>query len=200
MYRPKLFAGIELDERTRAGCAALAARLECRGLSARYEAPEKLHITLAFLGFVDPQDVEDVRAYLAEVAAHHAPFDLTLDKIGAFPHERRPRIVYVGARNQGEAYRLLAAELCDAYTVLGFNLPEETVAHVTIARIKGGDAHLPMLDEIAPLHLRVPSIALFESVPDKTTTRYEIRARASLRAPVHSASPRHQRPRQEPPC
>ncbi|MGZ3495998.1 MAG: RNA 2',3'-cyclic phosphodiesterase [Vulcanimicrobiaceae bacterium] len=183
MYRPKLFAGIELDERTRAGCAALAARLEDRGLSARFEATEKLHITLAFLGFVDPEDVESVRAYLTEVAAHHSPFDLTLDKIGAFPHERRPRIIYVGARNQGHPFRHLTSELRNAYSVLGFALPDATVAHVTIARVKGGDAHLPLLDEIAPLHVHVRSIALFESVPDKTTTRYEIRARAPLRAP-----------------
>jgi 2'-5' RNA ligase len=185
-YRPKLFAGVELDDRTRAGCVALASRLEARGLPARFELAERLHVTLAYLGFVEPESVENVRSALEDVAAHHAPFDLVLDKISAFPHERRPRIVYVGARNQGTPFRRLAAELREAYTALGFVFSDAAVAHVTIARVKGGDAHLPLLDQIAPLHLPVRSVTLFESVQDEKTTRYEIRTRASLRAPVDS--------------
>jgi len=178
-YRPKLFAGIELDKRVRAQCASVAERLAAQGLDARYEAAEKLHITLAFLGWVDPGQVEPIRDALSAAAGTAPPFTLTLDSIGAFPHERRPKIVWIGARDQGAPYRRLAYGTRAAFEPLGFAFDKDAVAHVTIARVKGGRAHLPILD-VAPMHLHVTEIALFESLPDGQTTRYEVRARASL--------------------
>lgn len=177
----KLFAGIDLNERVRAACNGVAQRLRDSGFDARFEAAEKLHITLAFLGWVDPENVEAVRNALNTVAQSVAPFDLTLDKLGAFPHERKPRIVWIGAREQGAAFRTLAQTARTSYEALGFTFDKEAVAHVTIARVKGGDAHLPMLD-LKPIQLPVRGLTLFESIPANRTTRYEVRARYPLKA------------------
>jgi 2'-5' RNA ligase len=178
-YRPKLFAGIELDKRVRAQCAQVAARLFAQGIDARFEAPEKLHITLAFLGWVDAEQVEPVRNALEAAASVVPPFTLSLDTLGAFPHERRPKIIWIGSRDQGAAYRTLAYGARRAYEPLGFNFDKDAVAHVTIARVKGGRAHLPVLD-VPPVHLHVTELTLFESLPAGPTTRYEVRHRAAL--------------------
>jgi 2'-5' RNA ligase len=178
-HRPKLFAGIELDKRIRAECASVAARLEARGLDARFEAAEKLHITLAFLGWVDFEQFEPISNALHAAAESAPPFTLTLDTIGAFPHERRPKIVWIGCRDQGAPYRRLAYGARTAFEELGFSFDKDAVAHVTIGRVKGGRAHLPMLD-IAPMQVHVTEIALFESLPAGRTTRYEVRHRAPL--------------------
>lgn len=178
-YRPKLFAGIELDAPARAACAAVSARLQAAGFPGRFEAAEKLHITLAFLGWVDTERVEPVRGALQGLAQSQAPFDITLDRVGAFPHERRPRIVWIGSHDRGEGFRKLARAAQAAYRELGFTFTQEAVAHVTIARVKEGRAHLPMLD-LEPVRMHVAHIALFESLPDARTTRYEVRTRAAL--------------------
>ena len=178
-YRPKLFAGIELDERTRAACAAVSARLQDAAFPGRFEAAEKLHITLAFLGWVDAERVEAIRDTLRAVAQSQAPFDITLDRVGAFPHERRPRIVWIGSHDQGEGFRRVARAAQAAYAGMGFSFTQDAVAHVTIARVKEGRAHLPMLD-IRPVRMRVSHISLFESLPAARTTRYEVRDRAAL--------------------
>lgn len=178
-YRPKLFAGIELDERVRHGCAEISARLQANGLNGRFDEPSKFHVTLAFLGWVDPEDTESIRDRLAAIAQAAPPFTLTLDKIGAFPNERRPKIVWIGARDQGPAFRRLAYTARAAYEQLGYNFDKDAVAHVTLARVKGGHGHLPMLD-VRPMHLHVTHIALFESIPAENTTRYEVRFRAPL--------------------
>jgi 2'-5' RNA ligase len=178
-HRPKLFAGIELDKRVRAQCAKVSARLFAQGIDARFEPPEKLHITVAFLGWVDPEQLGSIQDALDLAAGGVRPFTLTLDTLGAFPHERRPKIVWIGSRDQGAAYRALASGARRAYEPLGFNFDKDAVAHVTLARIKGGRAHLPML-EIAPMHLHVTDLALFESLPAGPTTRYEVRHRAPL--------------------
>ena len=178
-HRPKLFAGIELDKRVRAQCASVAARLEAQGLDARFEAAEKLHITLAFLGWVDYEQFEPIGHALHAAGESAPPFTLTLDTIGAFPHERRPKIVWIGSRDQGAPYRRLAYGARTAFEKLGFSFDKDAVAHVTIARVKGGRAHLPMLD-VAPMQVHVTEIVLFESLPAGPTTRYEVRHRAPL--------------------
>lgn len=179
--RPRLFAGIALDEQTRAGCAGIAARLEAHHFQARYESPEKLHITLAFLGNVEHDRVADAEAALTRIAAGTRPFTLTLDRLGAFPHERKPRIVYIGSRDQGQLYRDLATRTREAYEALGFEFKDDSIAHVTIARVKHDTRPraVPQL-EIEPIHLRVDRIVLFESIPAEHTTRYEVRATVSL--------------------
>ncbi len=177
--RTKLFVGIELDPRTRAACVDVVARLQDGGLNARFEAPDKLHITLAFLGWVDADTISSIRDGLQSSAGVVAPFVLTLDKIGAFPSERNPHVVYVGAREQGAAFRSLAQTVRTAYENLGFTFGKAAVAHVTIARIKNNHEHLPML-QISAMRLNVNALTLFESLPDARTTRYEVRAHATL--------------------
>ena len=179
----KLFAGIALTPSVRAACNDVSERLRNSGFDARFEAPEKLHITLAFLGWVDPESVEAIRSALQAVAQGVAPFDLPLDKLGAFPRERKPRVVWIGSSEQRAAFRDLAHAVRKAYEALGFTFDKESVAHVTIARVKGGDAHLPMLD-LKPMNLAVRELTLFESIPAAHTTRYEVRARYPLKAGI----------------
>ena len=164
----------------RKACGAIAERLRGSGLAARFEAPEKLHVTLAFLGWVEPEAAGSIGGALESAAQANPPFTLTLDKLGAFPHERKPRVVWIGARKQSKAFHDLSRSVRKEFEALGFSFDKDAVAHVTIARVKAGDAHLPMLD-IAPMKLVVRSLALFESIPAGSTTRYEIRARHPLK-------------------
>lgn len=179
----RLFAGIELDEATRDMCVDVQRRLQRAAFDAKYEAPEKLHVTLAFLGNVREEQRPDVESALAGVARVTASFGMVWDRAGAFPNERRPRVVYVGSREQGAAYRALSQRLRDAYKALAFEFKEDAVAHVTVARIKGGSARaLPMLD-LSPHTMRVRELVLFESLPAERTTRYEIRQRVTVGHP-----------------
>ena len=177
----RLFVGIALDSQVRAACAAVAEQLRKTGMAAKYEASEKLHATLAFLGFVEPSRVDEVTATLASCAKSSLRLEVTLDKCGAFPHERRPRVVYVGAREQGAPFRALAENVRDAYASLGFEFKDDTVAHVTIARIKESKRPLPLVD-FAPIALDIRELSLFESLPDPAnkTSRYEIISRVTL--------------------
>ncbi|MBV9233863.1 MAG: RNA 2',3'-cyclic phosphodiesterase [Candidatus Eremiobacteraeota bacterium] len=177
--RRRLFVGIELDRAAREACAAVGARLAQRGYAGRYEAAEKLHVTLAFLGYVEPQNVERIVAALDAASRGAASFSVTLDKLGAFPHERKPRVIYVGAREQGPAFRGLAQRVRAAYGAEGFAFAGDAVAHVTIARVKPPQRPLPLVD-VSPITLQVERLTLFESLPDPAhrTSRYETVATA----------------------
>ncbi len=184
----KLFVGIELNDEARAACAAASEQLRKTGFTAKYESPEKLHVTLAFLGFVEPSRADEIALTLRNCAQRAEPFSVTLDKLAAFPHERRPRIAYLGAREQGAAFRALASGLREAYTGLGFEFDKDPVAHVTIARVKDSKRPLPAI-EFAPISLAVTALTLFESLPDpaRKTSRYEAAYRSLMRTLPSSA-------------
>jgi 2'-5' RNA ligase len=177
----RLFVGIQLDDATRAACARVSEGLQRTGFAARYEPADKFHVTLAFLGSAGANQCEAIANALDGIAAQNPPFALTLDKIGAFPHERKPRVVYVGAREQGPAFRALAQSVRRPYAALGFKFDEDSVAHVTIARVKDPRAPLRSI-EFAPIDFEVGSLSLFESLfdPKANTSRYEITRVAAL--------------------
>ncbi len=171
----RLFVGIQLDDASRAACARVSEGLQRAGFAAKYELAGKFHVTLAFLGNVAANRCEEIAAALDGVAAQTAPFALTLDKTGGFPHERRPRVVYIGAREQGTQFRALAQSVRESYTALGFKFDDDSVAHVTIARVRDPRAPLRSI-EFAPIAFKVESLSLFESIfdPKANTSRYEI--------------------------
>ena len=171
----RLFAGIELDSPTRERCADVQRRLRLAAFDASYDALENLHVTLAFLGNVRDERFHEIEGMLGRVARETAAFDLLWDRVGSFPNERRPRIVFVGSRNQGTAFRTVAGRLRSGYEQLGFTFKEDAVAHVTVARVKGGSSKpLPMI-ELPPHVMPVRALALFESLPSDGS-RYAIRA------------------------
>jgi 2'-5' RNA ligase len=177
----RLFAGIALREEERHACAAVAEALRRSGLAASYEDASKLHLTLAFLGNVAESRCEQMAETLRAAVAGVAAFQVVLDKTGAFPSERRPRVVYAGARDQGVAYRSLTCGVREAYAGLGFAFDGDPVAHVTLARVKTASRALPLVD-FAPIPVRIDEVRLFESLFDKAanTSRYETVARAAL--------------------
>ncbi|MGH7737530.1 MAG: RNA 2',3'-cyclic phosphodiesterase [Candidatus Tyrphobacter sp.] len=174
----RLFIGIELNEHARAACAEIATRLEASGLRARFVEAPNYHMTLAFLGNVD--DASPIDSCVRDVAGRHAPFAITIERVGAFPHERRPRIVFAGSRGVDDAYCALAADVREACERLGYRIDHDVVPHVTLARIpRDARIVLPIVD-VAPFGTNVEGITLFESVPLEGKTRYDVRARALL--------------------
>ena len=141
---------------------------------------EKLHVTLAFWE-CRCESIRGSRRGARPRRRPSAPFGLTLDRIGAFPHERKPRVVYVGTREQGAPFRKLAQSVRGSYVALGFQFDEDPVAHVTIARVK--DPRAPLRSaEFAPITFEVGALSLFESLfdPKVNTSRYEVARVAAL--------------------
>jgi len=127
---PRLFTALELP----AGAGLAVASLRGGLPGARWIPPENYHVTLRFIGDVEPPTAARVADALDEVRA--SPFSLTLSGVGAFG-TRQPHSVYAGV-NGGPALAELAGEHERLMRRLG--LPPETrrfTPHVTVARLKG---------------------------------------------------------------
>ena len=177
----RLFVGLALDDATRGACIEAQQRLLRAAIDARYTDAENLHLTLAFLGEVSQERLCEIEGVIDAVAYATAEFELALDRIGAFPNERRPRIVYLGSRAANARFGALAQALREGYGELGFTFEDDAIAHVTLARINASSRRpLPMI-EPTPHTMPVTHLTLFASSPAHGAVRYERRSTTALR-------------------
>ena len=181
----RIFLGIAVDDAVRAHCGAVAARIEASGVRAKPVAAENYHLTLFFFGNVADERITEIDAATRTVASRHKPFTIVLDRVGAFPHERKPRIIFLGSRGVDAAYRQLAKDIRESCARLAFVTEgKDDVAHVTLARVpERTRAALPLLD-VEPLSIDVSAVTLFESLPYDGRTRYEVRSAFTLGSPI----------------
>jgi 2'-5' RNA ligase len=172
----RLFIGVEMDERARFACEAVAVRLERAGLRARFIPPENYHLTLLFLGNVENEKVPSIESAARAAAAKHSAFTIALDRAGAFPHERKPSVVFVGSHGVDARYRALAKDVRAGYAALGYVCDDDAVPHVTIARVPEKNRRPMPRIEIEPIAVAIGSLRVFESVPHEGRTRYVVRS------------------------
>jgi 2'-5' RNA ligase len=137
----RLFVAIALSDAARQELAAAQARLQRLMLLVRWVEPAGAHLTLKFLGATDPVRVTAIAAALRAVAAQAAPFTLYTSAPGAFPHARRPRVLWLGLVGPLELLAALQVAVDTALAALAF--PRETRPfrpHLTLGRVREGAA------------------------------------------------------------
>ena len=181
----RLFVAINPPGAVRERIGAGTAELRRLG-GVRWVDPGALHITLKFIGASEEGRADQVSASLRRVAADHAPFDVELSGVGAFPSLRRPRVVWVGMGPSPELARL-QGEIEAALEELGIEREERGFsAHITLGRARRGSAvDAQRLESLARRvairgSWRVESVDLMESRLRPTGAVYEVWESASL--------------------
>ena len=118
--------------------AALSSRLDgVRSRSPlRWTRPDTWHLTLAFLGEWADERLEALQDALVAFDPG-PPFRLHAGGVGAFPHLRRPRVLFLHLEDDGSAARL-AGRLRDLVDGVWPDGPQDRKsfrAHLTLARI-----------------------------------------------------------------
>lgn len=110
--------------------------------------PDRIHLTLKFLGDVPEERIADIRAAMEEIAASTRPLTLRASGCGAFPTMKEMRVVWVGLTGAREALAGLARRTEEAMVRLGFKREGRPFKpHLTLGRVKGRQ-HLRALQEI----------------------------------------------------
>jgi len=99
------FVAVELPEPILEAVGQLSGRLRASGARATWVKPENMHLTLRFLGEVDEDNINRLKAILSDSYRGMSPFTLSVRGVGAFPNMRRPSVVWVGAVEAREAAR-----------------------------------------------------------------------------------------------
>jgi len=132
----RVFVAVSLPDELRGRLGEIQERLRRAQADVSWVKPGNLHITLKFLGEVEPKRLDRIRSALAEVACTVSPFTLSVAGLGTFGG-RIPRVVWVGAREGADALTDLAMGVEAALSRVGF--PREKrgfTAHFTLGRVR----------------------------------------------------------------
>ncbi|RCK32285.1 2'-5' RNA ligase [Thalassospira profundimaris] len=126
----RLFVGVEIPGDIAAELYPLARGI--KGLDA--QTPENMHITLKFIGNVDPGLAEEIDQALAQVSFE--PFDLQVQGLDVFASSRKIRIFWAGVKDQ-PVMRRLAQRVENALLALDDCLELDVrkfTPHITLGR------------------------------------------------------------------
>ena len=133
----RAFVAIELPEKIQGDIRNLQRAFASHRLDVRWVKPVNLHLTIKFLGDIDPSDTQTIGRILSDTAAKHPMFDLLPQGLGIFPNIRRPRILWAGIAGQTNVLRSLWKSVENAMLSLGFGTEKRPYkGHLTIGRIK----------------------------------------------------------------
>ena len=182
----RCFIAIELAPDPHRALVKLLQQLP-RAAGVRWCTENQLHLTLKFLGEVAEDRLGDVFDAISHASAQIAPFDVRLARLGAFPNQRRPRVLWVGVDDPTWGCSHWLAQADPQFAALGFPAENRSYhPHITLGRGKdhaGSDRMRKLLDELeppAPLGMTVERVVLFQSELAPSGARYTPLAKINL--------------------
>jgi 2'-5' RNA ligase len=136
----RLFVALEIPSAVRENLATFMK--EMRELEApapkrraRWVRPENLHVTLKFIGEVEPAKLDALCAELANVRSDE-PVHLRFRGVGFFPNEKRTRVLWIGIEASSNL-SALAAEIDQRLAKVGIPAEKKPFTpHLTLARFE----------------------------------------------------------------
>lgn len=169
----RLFTGIEIPEAAKDALTAVMGGLP----KIRWQTREQIHLTLRFIGDVEPSLALDVRYKLA--AVKFSPFAFSIRGLGLFGTEKTPRMLWAAVEG-GEPLRDLYRRISAALNGLGIE-PEtrKYTPHVTLGRFKGSRGErLPQFlaahGGLNVANIRVGRFALYQSHLGNEGAHYDV--------------------------
>lgn len=135
----RIFCAVELPGEVKSRVAERIKRLRSEFPHARasWEKPEKLHVTLKFLGEIEPSRTKDLSGAASLSASRVGPFQLTIADAGAFPPHGQPRVLWLGVEDASGRLTALQRSLEDACAAAGFPREQRPFKpHLTLARLR----------------------------------------------------------------
>jgi 2'-5' RNA ligase len=133
----RLFVALELAPEACRAAEEVARELKATGADVKWVRPESLHLTLKFLGEVDPGRLPELQEALRRACAGARALELGLAGAGAFPGVRRPQVVWLGLEGQTAELAGLAARVEDEAEALGFARDKRGFKpHLTLGRMR----------------------------------------------------------------
>jgi len=138
---PKIrsFIAISLPEELKESLGEFQARLKKAQADVKWVRPASLHITLRFLGYLTPEEVEKAGKALEKVAQKFSPFTIQLEGYGTFPERGRPRVIWTGITLGKDQLAQISQQLEKCLDDFGFPPADKPFSpHLTLGRIKTG--------------------------------------------------------------
>ncbi|MCZ6535694.1 MAG: RNA 2',3'-cyclic phosphodiesterase [Chloroflexi bacterium] len=136
----RTFIAIDIPPQAKDILAVAINGLQERGVSeVRWTRPQGVHLTLKFLGDIDPGLVDGITDELKAAAQGEESFGLSLGSLGVFPTPTNPRVIWVGLEGDLEVLKRLQEAVEEHISPLGFPRDKRGFTpHLTLGRVRNG--------------------------------------------------------------
>ena len=183
----RTFIAVPASPEIRRGANQLIGRLQRSTTDVKWTTPDNLHWTLQFLGDVDERDIPELCSVVAEAALEREAFELEARGAGAFPSPDRPRTLWLGAGQGGDAMIELQRAIERPLKKLGFRGEDRRfVPHLTLGRAGRHGRPQSLAAELAALvgfeagTMLVDEVTVFASTLTREGSEYRVLAHAPL--------------------
>jgi 2'-5' RNA ligase len=133
----RTFIALELPPSLISLLAKVQENLQSMGLRAKWVRPENIHLTLKFLGNINPADIDNIGGAMVDAVGEIETFNLVAGGIGVFPGINRPRVIWVGLKGQIQLLFAMQRLLEDNLAALGYKKEKRPFkGHLTLGRFK----------------------------------------------------------------
>ena len=167
----RIFAAVDISDEARRKVAAYVSdlRSEFPKIRVGWDKPEKLHLTLKFLGDTNEKQLSELEKIVAETSSNINSFNLQIAETGVFPNARNPRVLWIDVQDESGNLSKINERLETECAKIGFAREKRAfVPHLTIGRIREphrakdlASKHLENIFE--PIEITVSEIVIYES-------------------------------------
>jgi 2'-5' RNA ligase len=145
----RTFIAIPLPPEGRTMLGRLQETLRSFRAEVKWTAADSIHLTLRFLGEIDPCTLPSLAGLLRTGTGRVPPFRLRMRGLGGFPSLRNPRVIWCGLEGDLVQLAALRDQVASACLQAGFT-PEERPfhPHLTLGRVRGKSNLQPLVDYI----------------------------------------------------
>jgi 2'-5' RNA ligase len=169
MKRVFVAVDISAEARRRVSAYIEALRNEFPEVRVGWDKPEKLHLTLKFLGNTEEKQLRELQKRVEEISAGMTNFELQIAETGIFPNARNPRVLWIDVKDQAGNLAKINSVLEAECEKIGFAREQRKyVPHLTIGRIREPNnardlAQKHLQNNFEPVEFAVPEIVIYES-------------------------------------
>ena len=190
----RTFVAIPIPDAVAVWLQQIQAQLRSPSLKIRWVATANIHLTLKFIGDIDPSRIPEIAAQMHAAAGTIPSFWLEAKGVGAFPNLRKARVLWVGLTGDLERLRILQTNLETGLETVGFNREGRNFrAHLTIGRARQQldaptiGASLEPLKDAASGAFRVDRLSLYQSTLKPAGAQYTLLHTVHLESAPDSA-------------
>ena len=127
-------------------------------LDVRWVRPELIHLTVVFMGDIQPEQIPPMGEELKAVCSIHQPFRIALKPMGCFPNSRSPRVIWLGIGGDLERMSRFRDQLQEALSPFGIKGEERAFRpHLTLGRFRKPGKRQTELDRLLATYRDLPS-------------------------------------------
>jgi 2'-5' RNA ligase len=164
------FLAIELPEAIRRKIEEVQKDLKLSHADVRWVSPEKIHLTLKFFGSIDESRIDPIVKSIGGPTQTSSPFSLAVRGMGAFPHLKNPRVIWMGLVDEKEILPSFQRELEKELRKIGFESEDRPFhPHLTLGRMKSNQGRDELIGRMEKYReeqfgdFQVEKVVLFKS-------------------------------------